>query len=174
MKSNTIVLLDEKRIFKPTVETVERAHVKNWENEIEKGKDFEKYWEEKAEDIDWFQKWDKVLDESNKPFYKWFVNGKTNLTYNAVDRWINTEKRNKVAILYVNERGDEKKLTYYELYREVNKMANALKNLGVKKGETVSMYLPMCPRAHYILTRLYQNRCSPQCCLLWLKCRCIC
>ncbi len=145
MKSNTIVLLDEKRIFKPTVETVERAHIKNWENEIEKGKDFEKYWEEKAEDIDWFQKWDKVLDESNKPFYKWFVNGKTNLTYNAVDRWINTEKRNKVAILYVNERGDEKKLTYYELYREVNKMANALKNLGVKKGETVSMYLPMCP-----------------------------
>jgi acetyl-CoA synthetase len=145
LKSNTIVLLDEKRIFKPSVETVERAHVKNWENEIEKGKDFEKYWEEKAEDIDWFQKWDKVLDESNKPFYKWFVNGKTNLTYNAVDRWINTEKRNQVAILYVNERGDEKKLTYYELYREVNKMANALKNLGVKKGETVSMYLPMCP-----------------------------
>ena len=145
MKRNTTVLLDEKRIFKPTVETVERAHVKNWENEIRKGKDFEKYWEEKAEDIEWFQKWDKVLDESNKPFYKWFVNGKTNLTYNAVDRWINTEKRNQVAILYVNERGEEKKLSYYELYREVNKMANALRNLGVKKGDAVSMYLPMCP-----------------------------
>ncbi len=145
MKSNTTVLLDEKRIFKPTVETVERAHVKNWENEIRKGKNFEKYWEDKAEDIDWFQKWDKVLDESNKPFYKWFVNGKTNLTYNAVDRWINTEKRNQVAILYVNERGEEKKLSYYELYREVNKMANALRNLGVKKGDAVSMYLPMCP-----------------------------
>ena len=145
MKRDTTVLLDEKRIFKPNVETVERAHVKNWENEIRKGKDFEKYWEEKAEDLDWFQKWDKVLDESNKPFYKWFVNGKINLAYNAVDRWIDTEKRNQVAILYVNERGDEKKLTYYELYREVNKMANGLKNLGVKKGDTVSMYLPMCP-----------------------------
>jgi acetyl-CoA synthetase len=145
MKRDTTVLLDEKRIFKPNVETVERAHVKNWETEIEKGKDFEKYWEEKAEDLEWFQKWDQVLDESNKPFYKWFVNGKINLAYNAVDRWIHTEKRNQVAILYVNERGDEKKLTYYELYREVNKMANALKNLGVKKGETVSMYLPMCP-----------------------------
>ena len=145
MKRDTDVLLDEKRIFKPNVETVERAHVKNWETEIEKGKDFEKYWEEKAEDMHWFQKWDKVLDESNKPFYKWFVNGKINLAYNAVDRWIDTEKRNQVAILYVNERGDEKKLTYYELYREVNKMANGLKNLGVKKGETVSMYLPMCP-----------------------------
>ena len=145
MKRDTTVLLDEKRIFKPTVETVERAHVKNWETEIEKGKDFEKYWEEKAEDLEWFQKWDQVLDESNKPFYKWFVNGKINLAHNAVDRWINTEKRNQLAVLYVNERGDEKKLTYYELYREVNKMANALKNLGVKKGEAVSMYLPMCP-----------------------------
>jgi acetyl-CoA synthetase len=145
MKRDTDVLLDEKRIFKPNVETVERAHVKNWETEIEKGKDFEKYWEEKAEELEWFQRWDQVLDESNKPFYKWFVNGKINLAYNAVDRWINTEKRNQVAILYVNERGDEKKLTYYELYREVSKVANGLKNLGVKKGETVSMYLPMCP-----------------------------
>jgi acetyl-CoA synthetase len=145
MERDTTVLLDEKRIFKPNVETVERAHIKNWETEIEKGKDFEKYWEEKAEQFHWFQKWDKVLDESKKPFFKWFVNGKINLAYNAVDRWIDTEKRNQVAILYVNERGDEKKLTYYELYREVNKMANGLKNLGVKKGETVSMYLPMCP-----------------------------
>ncbi len=145
MKRDTTVLLDEKRIFKPNVETVERAHVKNWETELEKGKDFEKYWEEKAEDLEWFQKWDQLLDERNKPFYKWFVNGKINLAHNAVDRWIHTEKRNQVAVLYVNERGYEKKLTYYELYREVNKMANALKNLGVKKGETISMYLPMCP-----------------------------
>ena len=145
MKPDTTVLLDEKRVFKPDVETVENAHIKNWENEIEKGKDIEKYWAEKAEDLVWFQKWDQVLDESNKPFYKWFINGKINLAYNAVDRWIHTNKRNHVAILYVNERGGERKLTYYELYCEVNKMANALKNLGVKKGETVAMYLPMCP-----------------------------
>ncbi|UTB31958.1 MAG: acetate--CoA ligase [Methanobacterium sp. ERen5] len=145
MKRDTTVLLDEKRIFKPDVETVERAHVKNWENEIEKGKNHEAYWEEKAEELEWFEKWDKLLDETNKPFYKWYVNGKINLTYNAVDRWIYTEKRNQVAILYINERGDEEKLTYYELYRQVNKMANGLKNLGVKKGDTVSMYLPMCP-----------------------------
>jgi acetyl-CoA synthetase len=145
MKRDTTVLLEEKRIFKPNVETVERAHVKNWENEIEKGKNFEAYWEEKAEELEWFEKWDKVLDETNKPFYQWYVNGKINLTYNAVDRWIYTEKRNQVAILYINERGGEEKLTYYELYRQVNKMANGLKNLGVKKGETVSMYLPMCP-----------------------------
>ena len=139
------ILPDEKNIFKPNVETIERAHVKNWENEITKGNDFKKYWEDKADDLDWFQRWDQVLDESNKPFYKWFLNGKINMAYNAVDRWIETEKRNHIAILYVNERGEEKKLTYYELYLEVNKLANALKNLGVKKGETVSMYLPMCP-----------------------------
>jgi acetyl-CoA synthetase len=141
----TDVLLNEKRIFAPNAETIERAHVDDWEAELEKGKDLEKYWAEKAEQFEWFQKWDKVLDDSNKPFYKWFVNGKINLAYNAVDRWIKTPKRNQVAILYVNERGDEKKITYYELYREVNKFSNALINLGVKKGDRVSMYLPMCP-----------------------------
>ena len=107
MRRDTDVLLDEKRIFKPSVETVERAHVKNWETELEKGKDFKKYWAEKAEQFEWFQQWDEVLDESNKPFYKWFVNGKINLTYNAVDRWLDTDKRNQVAILYTNERGHE-------------------------------------------------------------------
>ena len=145
MTHETDVLLNEKRIFAPNAETIERAHVDDWEAELEKGKDLEKYWAEKAEQFEWFQKWDKVLDDSNKPFYKWFVNGKINLAYNAVDRWIKTPKRNQVAILYVNERGDEKKITYYELYREVNKFSNALINLGVKKGDRVSMYLPMCP-----------------------------
>ncbi|MGB9937016.1 MAG: acetate--CoA ligase [Methanobacterium sp.] len=145
MTQDTDVLLNEKRVFKPNKEIVERAHVKNWEEEIEKGKNIEEYWAEKAEQFTWFKKWDQVLDESEKPFFKWFVNGKINLAYNAVDRWIENSKRNQVAILYVNERGHEKKMTYYELYREVNKFANALKNLGVKKGDKVSTYLPMCP-----------------------------
>lgn len=145
MEHDTDVLLQEKRIFNPDEETVKQAHIKNWEEEIEKGKNIEEYWAEKAEQFEWFKKWDKVLDDSNKPFYKWFVGGKINLAYNAVDRWVETDKRNQVAILYVNERGDERKITYYELYREVNKFANALRNLGVKKGDKVSMYLPMCP-----------------------------
>ena len=145
MERDTEVLLHEKRIFNPDEEVIQRAHIKNWEEEIEKGKDIEKYWAEKAEQFVWFKKWDKILDDSNKPFYKWFVGGKINLAYNAVDRWIDTDKRNQVAILYANERGDERKITYYELFREVNKVANALKNLGVEKGDRVSMYLPMCP-----------------------------
>ncbi|EKQ52298.1 MAG: acetate--CoA ligase [Methanobacterium sp. Maddingley MBC34] len=145
MVRDTAVLLDEKRVFEPKDEIRKRAHVKNWEEELEKGKNLEKYWAEKAEQFEWFRKWDKVLDDENKPFYKWFTGGKINLAYNAVDRWIETEKRNQVAILYINERGQEKKITFYELYIQVNKLANALKNLGVNKGDTVSMYLPMCP-----------------------------
>jgi len=145
MSKDTSVLLEENRVFKPHYTVVEEAHIKNWEAELEKGKDHEKYWAEKAERFEWFRKWDRVLDESNKPFYKWFVNGKINMTYNAVDRWVDTDKRNQVAILYVNERGDERKLTYYELYREVNRTANALKSLGIRKGDAVALYLPMCP-----------------------------
>jgi len=145
MAQDTDVLLNEKRIFNPDEQVIQRANVDKWEAELNKGKDLEKYWANKAEQFEWFQKWDKVLDDSNKPFYKWFVNGKINLAYNAVDRWIKTPKRNQVAILYANERGDERKITYYELYREVNKFANGLINLGVKKGDRVSMYLPMCP-----------------------------
>jgi len=110
-----------------------------------KRKGYRKILGRKSEQFEWFKKWDKVLDESNKPFYKWFVGGKINLAHNAVDRWVETDKRNQVAILYANERGDERKLTYYELSREVNKFANALRNLGVVKGDRVSMYLPMCP-----------------------------
>lgn len=145
MSKDTSVLLEEKRVFKPHYTVVEEAHIKNWEAELEKGKDHENYWAEKAERFEWFRKWDRVLDESNRPFYRWFVNGKINMTYNAVDRWLDTDKRNQVAILYVNERGDERKLTYYELYREVNRTANALKSLGIKKGDAVALYLPMCP-----------------------------
>ena len=140
----TSVLLHEQRIFKPHEEVTSTAIVKDWEAELKAGEDIEKYWGEKAQLFEWFAPWTKVLDESNKPFYKWFVDGKTNITYNAVDRQIKTDRRNKLALLYVNELGDEKKVTYYELYRAVNKMANALKKLGVKKGDRVAMYLPPC------------------------------
>jgi len=151
MVHDTDVLLNERRIFKPSETINEKAVVKNWDEELEKGKDIEKYWAKKAEQFVWFKKPEKTLDESNKPFFKWFTGGKINLAYNAVDRWIETDKRNQIAILYANECGHEQKLTYYELYREVNKFANALKNLGVKKGDRVSTYLPMCPELITVL-----------------------
>jgi len=151
MVHDTDVLLNERRIFKPSETILEKAVVKNWEEELEKGKDIEKYWAKKAEQFVWFKKHENTLDESNKPFFKWFTGGKINLAHNVVDRWIETDKRNQVAILYVNESGHEQKLTYYELYREVNKFANALKKLGVKKGDRVSTYLPMCPELITVL-----------------------
>ncbi|WP_337859878.1 acetate--CoA ligase [Ferroplasma sp.] len=101
------------------------------------------FWREKSKIIDWFHPYDTVLDESNKPFYKWFVNGKTNMSYNCLDRYAMTEKRNKVAYIWVPEKGEEKVITYFGLYRRVNAFAKALLNLGIKKGDGVTIYLPM-------------------------------
>jgi len=140
----TSVLMHEERIFYPGADIVEAAIVKDWEAELKAGEDIEKYWGDKAKHFEWFARWKKTLDDSNRPFYQWFVNGKTNIAYNALDRHAKTGRRNKVAVLYVNERGDEKKVTYYELYSEVNRMANALKKLGVEKRDRVAMYLPPC------------------------------
>jgi len=106
-------------------------------------KDIDGFWNEKSKIIDWFKPFDKVLDESKKPFYRWFINGKTNLSYNCLDRYIKTEKRNKVAFIWISEKGDEKVITYFGLYRRVNAFAKGLLNLGVRKGDKVTIYLPM-------------------------------
>ncbi len=143
----TSVLMEEERIFYPSEEVVKAARVKDWDAELKAGENIEKYWSDKAEHFEWFRKWTKTLDDSNKPFYRWFVDGKTNITYNALDRHVDTARRNKIAVLYVNERGDERKLTYVQLLREVNKVANALKQLGICKGDRVALYLPPCIEA---------------------------
>jgi acetyl-CoA synthetase len=140
----TSVLMEEERIFYPSEAVITAALVKDWDAELKAGENPEKYWSDKAEQFEWFRKWTKTFDDSNKPFYKWFVDGKTNITYNALDRHVSTHRRNKVALLYVNERRDEKKVTYVELLREVNKMGNALKQLGIRKGDRVALYLPPC------------------------------
>ncbi|WMT50846.1 MAG: acetate--CoA ligase [Ferroplasma sp.] len=103
----------------------------------------ESFWNRKSRIIDWFEPYTKVLDETDKPFYKWFVNGKTNMSYNCLDRYMGTEKRNKVAYIWIPEHGEEKVVTYFGLYRRVNAFAKALLDLGVKKGDGVTIYLPM-------------------------------
>ncbi len=113
-----------------------------WERSI---KDPEGYWDEKARALDWFKTWDKVLDESNKPFYKWFVGGVLNASYNCLDRHIKTDKKNKVAYIWEGEDGQVKTITYYQLYREVNKLAKVLQDLGVRRGDRIALYLPMIP-----------------------------
>ncbi|MDL1970428.1 MAG: acetate--CoA ligase [Candidatus Desulfofervidaceae bacterium] len=145
-KETTEALLGEERVFRPLPEVVIEANVgpKEYQEAMEKGlRDPEGFWEEAAEELDWFKKWDKVLDESDAPFYKWFVGAKCNIVYNAVDRHIKTHRKNKVAIIWQGEPPDQKKkLTYYELYRRVNKFANVLKSLGLKKGDRVAIYMP--------------------------------
>lgn len=105
----------------------------------------EEFWEEQAKYLKWFKEWDKVLDW-NPPFAKWFVGGKLNASVNCLDRHINSDAKNKVAIIWEGENGETNSFTYYQLYRSVNKLASALKNLGVKKGDRIAIYLPMIPQ----------------------------
>lgn len=113
-----------------------------WEKSIQNPEEF---WAEKAKVIDWFKTWNKVLDESNPPFYKWFSGGVLNACYNALDRHIKTHRKNMLAYIWEGEPGEIKTYTYYQLYREVNKLAEILKDFGVKKGDRVAIYLPMIP-----------------------------
>jgi acetyl-CoA synthetase len=105
----------------------------------------EEFWEEQAKYLKWFKEWDKVLDW-NPPFAKWFVGGKLNASVNCLDRHVKSDAKNKVAIIWEGENGETNSFTYYQLYRSVNKLASALKNLGVKKGDRIAIYLPMIPQ----------------------------
>lgn len=106
------------------------------------------FWTEQAEQLHWYKPWDSVLDESKAPFYQWFVGGKTNICYNAVDRHALGAGRGQAALIWESaETGESRTMTYYELYREVNRLAGVLKNLGVRKGDRVIIYMPMVPEA---------------------------
>ena len=134
-------------VFWPTEEMKKRAWISDENIYKEAAKDPVAFWTAKSkEGLEWFKEWTKTY-EWNPPFYKWFVNGKINASYNAVDRHIKTWRRNKAAIIWEPEPTNEQSrvLTYQDLYREVNKFANVLKSLGVQKGDSVGIYLPMIP-----------------------------
>jgi propionyl-CoA synthetase len=109
----------------------------------------EKFWGDAAEEIDWYKKWDKVLDDSGAPhFYKWFAGGELNTCYNAVDRHVEKGRGEQVAIIYDSPVTNTiKKYTYKELKNEVAKFAGVLKSFGVEKGDRVIIYMPMIPEA---------------------------
>ncbi len=133
-------------IYYPSPEVVERAHIKDYDSLYKRSiEDREGFWAEQAENLEWFKKWDKVLDDSNPPFFKWFVGGKINIVHNAIDRHLKTWRRNKLAIIWEGEPGDVKTYSYHALNREVSKFANVLKSMGVKKGEIVTIYMPQIP-----------------------------
>jgi acetyl-CoA synthetase len=107
----------------------------------------EAFWAEMSKGISWYKEWNKIFDDSNAPFYKWFLDGKLNACYNCVDRHLSSWRKNKAAIIFEGELGDSRVLTYQDLYREVNKLANVLKGLGIKRGDVVAIYLQMIPEA---------------------------
>lgn len=114
-------------------------------------KDYEGTWAKLArEKITWFEDFKQTLDESTAPFYKWFIGGKLNVAYQCIDRHIES-KKNKAAIIWEGDNGENRTITYLELYREVNKFANLLKSLGVKKGDRVVIYMPMIPEAAFAM-----------------------
>ncbi len=145
------VLMAEERAFPPSPEFSRNAHIKSiaeyekiYKRSVE---DTEGFWAEMAEkQLTWFKKWDKVLDWSfEKPEIKWFIGGKLNASYNCLDRFINTPVRNKAALIWEADDGNYKTYTYQQLYYEVNRFANVLKKHGIKKGDRVTIYLPMIP-----------------------------
>ena len=141
---NIEALLHEDRRFPPPPEFVKQANINDPGIYEEAQRDFESFWARFAEELHWFKKWDTVL-EWDPPFAKWFVGGKINMSYNCLDRHLTTARRNKAALVWEGEPGDWKVYTYWDLYREVCRFANALKSLGVRKGDHVTIYLPMIP-----------------------------
>jgi acetyl-CoA synthetase len=145
-----------KNIFKPNKEFAKNARIKNMceyqELQDAAMEDYEGFWGGFAkEKLDWIKPFDNVLNESNFPFVKWFEGGKLNVSAQCIDRHLNSRK-NKAAIIFEGDRGDKQIITYLELYYNVNKLANLLKNeFGVKKGERVIIYMPMIPEAAYAM-----------------------
>ena len=143
-------VLTETRVFPPPAEFAAAATIASM-NEYralvaEAERDPEGYWARQAELLHWFKRWDRVLDWQ-PPFAQWFVGGKTNVAYNCLDRHLNGPRRNKAAIIFEGEPGDQRVLTYQMLHDEVCRFANGLKSLGVQEGDRVGIYLPMIPEA---------------------------
>ena len=146
------VLLDEKRVFKPTEDFINKTNVKQWMDRhnisnideiYKKGENWEEFWDEISKElVEWYEPYEKVV-EWDAPWVKWFVGAKYNIVHDALDKHVNSWRKNKVAYIFEGEPGDVQKWTYNDLYIEVNKLANSLKKLGVKKGDRVGIYLPM-------------------------------
>ena len=137
-------LLREKEQYPPSAAFRKDAGLKDDSFRLDAAKDPEAFWARMAMELQWTAPWSKVL-EWNLPFAKWFVGGKLNVSTNCLDRHLSGPRRNKAAIVWEGEPGDRRVLTYHDLWRDVNRFANVLKGLGVKKGDRVTIYMPMIP-----------------------------
>jgi acetyl-CoA synthetase len=138
------VLLHEKRVFRPSGAFRRRAHARDAAVYARARRNPEAFWASCARDLAWFKPWKKVL-AWNPPHARWFVGGKLNASFNCLDRHLGTAVRNRAAILWEGEPGDERTLTYAQLHRETCRFANVLKELGVGKGDRVTLYMPLIP-----------------------------
>jgi acetyl-CoA synthetase len=149
-ETNIESLLKEQRVFKPSAAFSEQAHIKSLESYEDLCKraaaDPEAYWAGIASELHWFKPWGQVL-EWDLPYSKWFVGGKTNMSYNCLDRHLTTSRKNKVAILWEGEPGDVRALSYQMLHHEVCRFANVLKSLGLQRGDRATIYMGMVPEA---------------------------
>ena len=143
-------LLQEKRVFKPSRDFSKQAHIQSMaqyrEMYEESVKRPSRFWTKVANNFHWFKKWGKVM-EWTEPHAKWFVGGETNISYNCLDRHLTTWRKNKAALIWEGEPGDSRTLTYQELHREVCKFANAMRSVGIRKGDRVIIYMPQTPEA---------------------------
>ncbi|MFB3884136.1 MAG: acetate--CoA ligase [Thermodesulfobacteriota bacterium] len=150
-KEKIVSTADEGQVFNPPDSVKLKAFIKNldeYKKLYEKSvKDPEKFWGELADQLDWYKKWDKVSEwDFKKPEIKWFTGGKLNASYNCLDRHLSSWRSNKVALIWQGEPLEENRVfTYQQLHYHVCKFANVLKKFGVKKGDRVSIYLPMIP-----------------------------
>ncbi len=108
-------------------------------------RDWQGWWLKQAKELHWFKEPTEILDDSNPPFYKWFSDGKINASYNCLDRHVEAGNGDRIAFHWRGEEGEERDISYADLHREVQKFANALKDLGIEKGDIVGIYLPMIP-----------------------------
>ena len=144
MTNQIDTLLSEQRRFPCTQEFAARAAATA--SLYVSGQDWKGFWEDQARGLEWMSLWTRVLDWK-PPHARWFVGGKLNASANCLDRHVRGPRRNKAALVWEGEPGDRRTLTYWELYREVCRCANALKRLGIRKGDRVAIYLPMIPEA---------------------------
>ena len=150
-KKGMVSMMEEKRVFPPPRELSSQAYIKSMEEYKkiyqESADNLEAFWAKHAEQLDWYKKWDKVLKENfAEGKHEWFVGGQINISHNCLDRHLTTWRKNKAAIIWEGEpEGESKTYTYEQLHYEVCRFANVLKKLGVKKGDRVSIYLPMIP-----------------------------
>jgi acetyl-CoA synthetase len=145
----TIRTMSTPSVYPPSEEFVRKAHVQGMKGYLElyrrAEQDPEAFWGEIAErELHWFEKWTKVLDW-NPPFARWFAGAKLNVSYNCLDRHLTTSRKNKVAILWEGEPGEQRALTYQELHRLVVRFASVLQSRGYKAGDRAIIYMPMIP-----------------------------